>query len=532
MPHEPRSDAPLSRSIRRGVSILALLIVALAPSPGSAQPASSAPPITERFNAAAVGGPGALLHALSQELAGDPSLGATPDSAAALARVAAAPVADFVGANTPVLRDIARQIIAAAPSDQRSLVEQAVNQALGTYAELDLSITPPVRPDTVKSDSAEPSGVGGTGYKMGSFTLYPDVQAATFYDDNIYATSHNHVSDKIITVSPRFGLQSDWDRHSLYIEGQTDVTDYLSHTSENSVDWHILTEGRIDVSDTTRILLGGVALHAHEDRASPDAVEGFQPTPYNELNAYTGIVHRFGDFSYRLGGSVERITFDNVLGQNGEINNQDRNRNRYTLGGLLRYEKDPNLQPFIQLQADIRRYDTVLDDFGYNRNSGGFLAGAGTLFIIEPNLSGDVFVGVLSRKYQDPVFNAITTPAADATLRWQAKTGTALVLFTERTIEETTLPGSPGNIYSLGGLRIEQTLSERLTGVVRVAYAHSDFVQAGRNDNEIDSSIGLRHRLTEKLTLGIDYRYTQRLSGNSLYDFTRNQVYVRIGADF
>ena len=43
--------------------------------------------------------------------------------------------------------------------------------------------------------------------------------------------------------------------------------------------------------------------------------------------------------------AVERLTFGNVLGTHGEINNEDRDRSRYTFGGLLRYEANPESAP-------------------------------------------------------------------------------------------------------------------------------------------------------------------------------------------
>ena len=519
-------------SWKRGLRTAALAAVVLAPASGLAQPAPAAAPVAERLNAAAVEGPGALLSALSQALAQQPRLVATPASAAALARAAADPVASFVGARTPVYRDIAQRIIAAAPTAQRVAVREAVNEALSPYLGLEVRIAPVMRPGLPGARAPQPAQPGAHGYKAGSFTIYPDVQAATFYDDNIYATSHDHVSDWVGTVSPRIAIQSNWDKNSLYAEAQADFTGYWSHPHENTVDWHVLSEGQIDVTSKTHILLGAVALQSHEDRASPDVVEGFVPTPYSEQNAYVGVVHRFGSFTLRLGAAAERITFGNVQGSHGEINNQDRDRFRYTFGALLRYEANPNLRPFVQIMGDIRRYDTVPDDFGFNRNSNGFLAGVGTLFTLTPKLTGEVLLGVLHRDYQDPSFRPLTTPAADATLRWQPTDRTAFVLFTERTIEETTLYGSPGYIYTLAGARLEQGLTPRLTGIVRFAYAHSDFAQVGRNDNEIDTSVGLRYQLIRNITLGVDYRYTQRVSGSTLNDFTRNEVYFRVGYNF
>lgn len=518
---------------RRRLGPVALLILALAPAAALAQPAPAGPMLGERLNTAAVQGPAALLDSLSQELARHPSLAATPGSAATLANAAAAPVQGFVGARSPVYREIAQRIIAAAPADQRGAVRQAVNDALSPYTEMQVRIGLPLGSPLVVGATRPPAAQPGSlGVKVGSFTVYPDVQASTFYDDNIYATAHDHVSDWVGTISPRIAIQSNWDRNSLYAEAATDLTGYWSHPHENSADWHVLAEGQIDVTDQTHILLGAIALKSHEDRASPDAVEGFEPTPYNEEDGYLGVVHRFNEFTLRVGGAIEHITFGNVQGANGEINNEDRDRSRYTFGALLRYEANPKLRPFVQVMGDLRRYVTVPDDFGFNRNSDGFLAGVGVLYALTPQVSGEVFLGVLHRNYVDPSFKSLTVPAADATLRWQASGRTALVLFTERTIEETTLYGSPGYIYTLAGGRIEQRLTDRLTGIVRAAYAHSDFAQVGRSDNDVDTSVGLRYRLTRKLTLGIDYRYTQRVSGSSLADFTRNQVFFRIGAEF
>lgn len=528
-----RSPCHRLSAVRGRVRFLAVALLLATAVPPAAW-AEVTPPgagLSDRLNAAAVDGPSALLRALSQELANNPDLAATPGSAAAVARAAAAPVSDFVGTNVPVLNEIARQITAAAPAEQRAAVRQAVDGVLGNYAELDLRITPPVRPDTMKAEGYRGSAIG-EGYPIGSFTLYPDVQAGGYYDDNIYATSHGHVPDWVGTVSPRIAIQSDWERHSLYAEAQTDVTNYWSHPHENTVDWHVLAEGEIDVTDRTQILLGAIALRSHEDRSSPDAVEGFEPTPYNELNGYAGVEHRFDDFTVRIGSAVERITFGNVMGANGEIYNEDRNRNRYTVGGMVRYERNPNLRPFLQVMGDFRRYDTTPDDFGYDRNSDGFVAGLGLAFRPAPKLSGEVFLGALHRSYSDPAFKPITTPAMDAVLRWQVTPTTATVAFAERSIEETTLPGSPGYIYTLAGVRLEQVLAERLTGIVRFAFAHSDFTQIGRNDNSIDTSLGFRYRLTQIVTLGVDYRYSQRVSGNTLNDFTRNQVFFRVGADF
>ena len=504
--------------------------VGLAP---AAACAAAVPDIVARQLAVAGdAGPRALLDGLAQVLAANPGLAATPDAAAALARAAAAPVSDFVGANLPVYREIAEQIIAAAPPAQRDAVRQAVGRELTTDVANDIRIMPPLQPDTIGNVAMQPPEVGAPGYRIGSFTLYPAVQAGAFYDSNIYATRTDHVSDWVATVSPRLALQSNWSRDALYAEAGTDLTGYWMHGSENTVDWHTLVEGRIDVDRNTRILLGGIALKEHEDRSSPDAVEGLTPTPYWELNGYAGVVHRFGDFNVRVAGAVERLTFGNVEGLNGEINNQDRNRNRYTFGVVVRDDARPGFRPFVEGLGDIRRYDQTPDDFGYARNSDGYRAGVGALFRLASDLTGQAFIGVMGRYYADPRFQPVIAPAADFDVRWQAGQRTALVVFLDRSIEETTLSGSPAYIYTVVGGRLEQTLRPDLVGYLRLAFAHSAFQQVSRWDNEADMSVGLRYYLTQQVYLGVDYRYTQRVSGDSTVNFGRNEAFFVVGSAF
>jgi len=488
--------------------------------------------VAQQLAVAADSGPRALLDGLAQVLAADPALAATPEAAAALARTAAAPVPDFVGANLPVYREIADRIIAAAPAAQRDAVRQAVGQELTRYVANDLRIMPPLQPDTIGTVPAQPPEVGAPGYKVGSFTVYPEVQAGSFYDDNIYATRTGKVSDWVGTVSPRIAVQSNWSRNALYAEAGTDLTGYWTHGSENTVDWHSLVEGRIDVDRNTRVLLGVGALKEHEDRASPDAVEGLTPTPYWELNGYAGVVHRFGDFNVRVGGAVERLTFGNVEGLHGEIDNQDRNRNRYTFGVLVRDDAKPGFRPFVEGLGDIRQYDQTTDNFGYQRSSDGYRAGVGALFRLASDVSGQAFVGVMGRYYADPTFKPVIAPAADADVRWQAGENTAIVAFLDRSIEETTLVGSPAYIYTVVGGRLEQALRRDLTGILRLALGHSNFEQTSRWDNEADMSVGLRYSLTSKVYLGLDYRYTQRVSGDSTVNFARNEAYFVIGSTF
>lgn len=513
-------------------ALAAIGLLAALPSPVLAQPASGPTSVADRLDRAAFDGPAALLHELDRVLAANPELAASPSAATNLARAAAAPVPNFIGANMPVYRAIAEKISAAAPAALRQAVGAAVDAELGRLAETDprtRSVMPTWERGALATGQPEPVT---RGYRVGSFTIYPDVKSGIFYDDNIYATKTSRKSDWIGTISPRVIVQSNWERHELVAEAQTDLTGYLDHSTENSVAWHASAEGRIDAAKTTQFLLGGLALQDHEDRASPDAVEGLTPTPYTQLNAYAGAIHRIGSYTLRFGTAFENLTFGNVDSAHGEIDNQDRNRNRIEVGGLARYDLSPMVRPYVQGTGVFHNYQRRFDDFGYERSSQGAKVGIGTLLRFSAELTGDAFIGVITRDYDDPTFKTHTTPTADAYLRWQPTSRTATVLFFDRSLEETTLPGSPGYLYNIFGGRLEQALTDKLTGILRAAVARSTFIQSARIDDEGDFSAGLRYSLTDNLTVGCDYRYTTRSSTDSTVDYGRNQFFFRLSAAF
>lgn len=520
-----------------GVAAIAagLLCLPLAPAPAAAQGASPAPAIEQQFSAAAQQGPAALLQALQQVLQREPALAATPERAVGLARAAGAPVGGFVGASLPVYRAITSRIADAAPPAARAAVRAAVAAELGRLAAQQTARGTAGQPNAGALAAEGPrrqAELDARGYRVGSFVIYPSIQAATVFDSNIYATRSQRRSDLLATVSPQVTVESDWARNALTATVQTDLTGYDRSPHENTADWNASIEGRIDATDTTRILLGGTAIASHEDRSSPDAVNGLTPTPYQEFNGYAGVIQRLGDFSVRVGGAIERTSFSNVDSAHGIINNQDRNRNRFTFGALVRYEANPGFRPFVEVLGDLRHYDDRVDDFGYARSSDGYRAGVGALFRFSPTLRGEAFLGVMGSKADDPRFRAVTTPSFDGNLHWQARPSTALVLFAERSLEETTLAGSPAYIATTVGGRVEQKLTDKLTGLIRLGWTNSDFLQSTRMDNDYDVSVGLRYALNARVTLGVDYRYTRRSSNVYLANYDRNTLYFRIGSSF
>ncbi len=493
--------------------------------------AQTAPPaaVTQALRRGATDGPGGLLRALSDAIARNPRLVATPAAAAGLARTAAEQVQNFVGANLPVYRSITRTITNAAPEPVRAAVEAAVTAEVEGFARVDAqSVAPPVTGSVPAAGLGAPGALEGV--RLGSFTLYPTLETAVFYDSNVFATRRDPRADGATVVSPGLALESDWTRHSFNLSGGLDWTNYWQYTSENTLDWNVAAEGRIDATDTTQIYLGALASRDHEDRGTPDStLFGENPVVYYDYRAYGGVSQRVDDWVVRVGGAVERLVYEDSTTIFGPINNSDRDRTRTTAGGLVRYDANPYVQPFVEALGDFRHYEQTQDDFGYRRSSDGFRAGVGTRYRLDATLTGEIFAGWMQQKFDDPSLQEISTPAFNFSLRWRPQTGTLLAVYADRSIEDTTTPGASGYVYTVVGARFEQTIVPRLTGILRASWGQSDFVGVARTDDYIDASAGVRYRVTQNIAVGLDYRFTRRDSNVEFADFSRHQIFLRAG---
>ncbi len=125
-------------------------------------------------------------------------------------------------------------------------------------------------------DSYKPEGIA-----LGSFLLFPDFSVSETYNNNIFAAESDEHGDFITKVKPSFSLRSQFDRHLLNFAGEVEQLFYKDNTDEDRLNGRGAIEGRFDVGSSTEINGYATVARQHEDRGSPDDVNGEEPTPYN-----------------------------------------------------------------------------------------------------------------------------------------------------------------------------------------------------------------------------------------------------------
>ncbi|HUW53816.1 MAG TPA: outer membrane beta-barrel protein [Rhodanobacter sp.] len=364
------------------------------------------------------------------------------------------------------------------------------------------------------------------------WTLVPGLSFGISYDSNVFATSDQPQADMLMTVTPSMLIRKGSSGRSLTFEAEGSAAQYRTNSSENSRDY------RLDVSGSQRIdrygnLFGGLGIsRSHEDRTSPDDVFGTRPTVFTDAHAHIGIAQRWQSFSLRTGATYNHLVFHNVTDAAGAvIDNGDRNRDVLGLGMRFGYALSRQTDLFVQGTLDRRRYERELDDNGYRRDSQGDSWVVGLARSGKGALTGEVYLGEMSQRYDDPRLPDVTLPTAGVSLTWNAPGRTSLSASYSRSILETTLPGASSYVDTSVGVRADHRVDARLSTHAAITVTRSDFRGIGRRDDVIDTSVGLSYRLSRRVFLDGDYRLLQRHSDLPGANYDRQEIYLGLRLD-
>ncbi len=400
---------------------------------------------------------------------------------------------------------------------------------------------PSVRGQTV-TERARPE-VEALGVPVGNFFFFPRLEVGEFFNDNIFATSSNRVSDFITVIAPAFDLKSDFTNHALNVSGGAAIGQYARNPSQNFNDAYGAVNGRIDV-DRLHQLYGGARVdHLHEPLTSPDAPgDAAQPVKYLQFSGLAGFAQNGLRTGYDTNLAFVRQQYDDVpaIG-GGTIPQGTRNNNAIELAVRGTYEFVPNYQGFVRAAGNVRRYDNSVDGnpANPNRDSNGFRADIGARIDLTGVTYVEVFAGYLAQYYTAPLSN-ITGLDAGANIVWNVTPLTTISLRGERSAQDTndfvavaagTPQNSPGYLLSTANLNIDHELLRNLLLNAQLSYENDDFIGIQRTDNIFAASVGAKYLLSRYVYLGANYVYAYRTSSgaSAINPYSNNIVLFRVG---
>src|ERR1700761_8498148 len=154
-------------------------------------------------------------------------------------------------------------------------------------------------------------------------------------------------------VAPEFLAVSDWERHALVADLRGSFTGYgkslpaivdggisPSPTNVDRPNFNGHIDGRLDVTDSTRLTAQLRLLAATDNPGSPNVQAGLAKYPvYTTLGGTFGFDQKFNRLEFAAGATIDRTVYQNsVLTDGTTTTNDDRNFNQYGGVGRLSYE--------------------------------------------------------------------------------------------------------------------------------------------------------------------------------------------------
>ena len=354
---------------------------------------------------------------------------------------------------------------------------------------------------------------GTVGDYVGGFLVRSAIEVSGGYDTNPGRLPEPHGSPFYV-VAPEFLAVSDWERHAVVADLRGSFTGYGNQMPQivdgavspapTDVDrpnfiGHV--DGRLDVSHDLRLTAQTRLLVATDNPGSPNIQAGLARYPiYTTLGGTFGFDQNFNRLEIAAGGTVDRTAYQQSKLTDGTFSsNDDRDFNQYGGIGRVSYDLLPGLKPFGEIEGDSRVHDQQFDRNGFQRDSNGGYAKAGTSFEFSRLLTGEISIGYAARNYIDPRLERLQGLLTSASLVWNATPLTTARFFSDTQIAETTLPLTSGVLVHTYTFEVDHDFRRWLTAIGKFTYGTYDYQGDIRRDKTYSIEGDLVYKMTRNL---------------------------------
>lgn len=377
--------------------------------------------------------------------------------------------------------------------------------------------------------AARNAGRNPTGINVGGFTLFPRIAARLAYDDNIFLDAGNRsTSDAVADLEPSLSVTSNWSNHQLFVEVGSHHRRYDKTKSQNTDEYHVRANGRLDVTRTFTVSAGGGYQRATEARGTPGSLlTNGTPVEYDLGTASVQVAKGFNRVLVSVNASTQRYRYSSVRIGNIIQSQKFRDRNVDTAGARLGYQLSPMTTVFVQGQLEQVRYRDSATVLGRNSNGKSVLGGLKVEF--SSLLEGEVAVGYTQRKFTNSSYGDFKGLDYNISLEYQPTLLTRVRLEGRRSLTDSSLIGVPGVIVSNLRLSVDHELLRELILRGHVEYFNDNYRGASFQRNRWSAGLGAEYQLSPALRATLDYQHRRQDSSNNLIGRNYSDNYVGIG---
>ena len=374
------------------------------------------------------------------------------------------------------------------------------------------------------SPSPATAGTPPGGIPVGPLTVYPAVDLAHGYDDNLFLRPANTSSSSYTVVSPQVRAEAKTGPHRFELGLRIDSGRYHSSPADSYNDYALVGTGDMVFSGRAGLKLRAEHRHGHDGRGSTDRGVSLTPDEYNN----TGME---GLFRYGAAGARGRIEINGSAFDRTYTNNRATTvaADRTTIGGGgIFYWR---VMPRTELLGQVGRsyIDYGLSSSTLDSTETRFLAGV--KWEATAATTGTAKFGHQTKKFDSPGRQNFSGTSWDVGVRWSPLTYSVFDFASAKQASESTGLGDTviGKTY---GVTWSHAWSSRLRTQALATFRNDEFLGAGVTRKDDTTSFGLKvaYDFRRWLKLGAEYTHFERDSNDGTFNYKRNLLLFTVGA--
>ncbi len=357
--------------------------------------------------------------------------------------------------------------------------------------------------------------------------MFAGAEAFYEYNNNIFTTPNDTKKDSIFTLAPTLRLRSDMPLHQLNVDGGFTSRRFADNDSEDTDSYFLSSNGRYDISSTSFMFGRLGTSRSFEDRSSPNAASGSEPTQYQRYDATAGIAQTVLRLTYQADVTLRRLDYKDVPSSSGTIDQDGRDVNIVIGSARAGWEWQEGLSTYVRGAYNDRSHFSTQTT---QRDSQGFDVGVGVTLSRPTVYMVDASIGVMHQTFDNAAFDDVTKPSFSLNAAYNITPLTSLVGGVSRSLEETTTANASSLLQTVASVGVEHDIASNLLGRVGLSRTWSEFQDISRDDDIWSVTAEMKYLFSRNFYLSPRFQYSERESPVNSSDYEQWRAVLMVGA--